>query len=106
MILVGALLLAFFVLPAPWGLVAVVAAALVEVGETLFWIRLSRRRRIQVGPETLIGARGEAVTPCRPTGQVRVGGELWQAHCDEGADPGDEVRVRARESLTLIVERA
>ena len=32
---------------------------------------------------------------CRPRGQVRVGGELWQARCDAGADPGAAVRVTA-----------
>ena len=52
-----------------------VAAAVVEIGETGFWIWLSRRRHVQVGPETLIGARAEAVGE----GFVRVDGELWQA---------------------------
>ncbi len=106
MLLVGAILLALFVLPAPWGLVLVVLAALVEVAETAFWIRLSRRRRARVGPEALIGAVGQAVTPCRPLGQVRIAGELWEAICEAGTDPGEHVVVRGREGLTLYVERA
>ena len=104
MLFVGAVLLAIFVLPRPWGIVAVLAAAVVEVGETFFWIRLSRRRRVQVGPETLIGAEADVVTPCTPDGQVRVGGEIWKARCAAGAETGERVRVTAREGLTLVVE--
>jgi membrane protein implicated in regulation of membrane protease activity len=104
MLLVGAILLALFVLPSPWGLAVVLGAAVVEVGETFFWIWLSRRRRIRAGPEALIGARGEVVVPCRPTGQVRVGGELWQARCEAGVERGELVRVTAREGLMLFVE--
>jgi membrane-bound serine protease (ClpP class) len=105
-ILVGAILLAAFVLPPLWGILAVAGAALVEIAETAFWIHLSRRRRIQVGPEALIGARGEAVTACRPDGQVRLRGELWQARCEDGVEAGEPVRVVGRENLTLVVEPA
>jgi membrane-bound serine protease (ClpP class) len=59
-----------------------------------------------VGPETLVGAVGRVVTPCRPLGQVRVQGELWRASCADGADEGEEVRVVALDGLTLLVERA
>jgi membrane-bound ClpP family serine protease len=105
-ILVGAVLLAIFVLPPVWGTLAVVGAVLVEVAETAFWVRLSRRRRVQAGPEALIGAHGEAVTACRPEGHVRVQGELWHARCEAGVDAGTQVRVLARENLTLVVEPA
>lgn len=106
MLLVAAILLAVYVLPAPWDLPVVAVAAAVELGETFFWIRLSRRRRIQMGPETLIGASAEVVAACRPTGQVRVQGELWRARCPEGADVGERVRVRELDGLTLVVEPA
>ena len=99
MLFVAAVALALFVLPRPWGLVAVIAAAIVELGETWFWVRFSQRRRIQAGAETLIGARAEVVSPCRPTGQVRLVGELWQARCEAGAEPGETVRVTGREGL-------
>ena len=107
MLLVAAILLAIFVLPSPWGLVAVIAAAALEVGETLFWIRLSKRGRPFVGAETLIGATASVVSPCLPHGQVRVHGELWQARCSDGADVGETVRIKAVEmdGLTLLVER-
>ena len=104
MLFVGAVLLALFVLPAPWGLVLVAASAVVEVAETYFWIRLSRRRRIQAGAETLIGARAVVASPCRPAGQVRVQGELWRARCEAGAEPGETVLIVGREGLTLLVE--
>jgi membrane-bound ClpP family serine protease len=32
-----------------------------------------------------------------------VRGELWEAIADEGADPGDTVRIEAIDGLTLIV---
>lgn len=104
MLLVGAILLAVFVLPSPWSYVAVVSAAVVEVVEVWFWLWYTRRRRPTVGMETLVGRVGEVVTACRPRGQVRLDGELWNARCDDWADPGDPVRVAAIERLTLVVE--
>jgi membrane protein implicated in regulation of membrane protease activity len=107
MLLVAAILLALFVLPSPWGLVAVIVGLALEAGETLFWIRLSKRGRPFVGAETLIGATASVAAPCRPHGQVRVQGELWQARCDGGADIGETVRIKAvdMDGLTLLVER-
>jgi membrane-bound ClpP family serine protease len=105
-LLLGAILLAIYVLPSPWGWLAVFGAAIVELAEVFFWIWVSRRRAIRMGPEALIGAYGEAVTSCRPEGQVRIAGELWQARSSNGVDPGDRVRVLAREGLTLYVEPA
>ena len=104
MLLAGAILLAVFVLPEPWGLAAVAGAGVIEVGEAWFWIRLSKRRPVQTGAEALVGAQAEVVSPCRPDGQVRVLGELWRARCEVGADSGETVRVRALDGLTLIVE--
>lgn len=106
MLLVGAILLAVFVLPTGWAIALVAVVAVVEVAETLFWISFSRRGNVKMGPETLVGAVGEVVTPCVPLGRVRLQGELWQARCDEGAETGERVRVRALDGLTLVVERA
>ena len=105
MLFVIAVILAVFVVPSPWGLVLVGVAAVVEIGETFFWIWLSQRHRAKVGAETLIGARAEVASPCRPVGQVRIQGELWKARCEGGADQGDIVRVVERNGLTLLVER-
>ena len=105
MLFVIAVILAVFVVPSPWGLVMVGVAAVIEIGETFFWIWLSQRHRVKMGAETLIGARAKVVTPCRPDGQVRIEGELWRARCAGGADLGDTVRVVERSGLTLLVER-
>jgi membrane-bound serine protease (ClpP class) len=105
MLLIGAVLLAVFVLPFGWGVAVVAAAAALEVAEIFFWVWLSKRYSIQVGAETLVGAHAVVVTPCRPSGQVRVQGELWQARCRDGADPGETVRIVALDGLTLVVER-
>ena len=105
MLLIGAILLAIYVLPSPWGVVVVIVAGIVEALETAFWFWLSKRRKVQMGAETLIGAHGLVTSPLRPEGMVRVQGELWQARSEGGADPGDEVRVVARDGLVLAVER-
>jgi membrane-bound serine protease (ClpP class) len=104
-LLVGAILLAVFVLPPLWGLVVICAAAVVEIGEFFFWIWLSRRRGVQAGVEALIGKTARVTSACRPDGRVRVEGELWRAHCEAGADVGENVRVTAVEGLTLEVAR-
>ena len=100
MLLLGAILLAIFVLPSPWGLVAVAAGGLLDVAESLFLLRWSRRRRAVSGVEVLIGQR--AVVSTRT--QVRVAGELWEARSERPLRPGDEVVVRAVDGLTLLVE--
>jgi hypothetical protein len=57
MLFVGAVLLALFVLKGPLGLVVVGLAAIVEIGETFFWIHLSRRRRIRAGGARRVPSR-------------------------------------------------
>jgi membrane-bound serine protease (ClpP class) len=104
MAFVVALFLAVFVLSPPWTYVAVVVGAAVELGESWFWWRLSRRGRPKVGVETLVGRRALVTTPCTPYGQVRVAGELWQARCDAGAAEGAAVEVAAVDGLLLVVQ--
>ena len=103
MVFVVALALAIFVLPSPWGVVAVALGGAVELAEaTLLW-RWSHRSTPTVGAEALIGARAVVSSSCRPLGGVRVKGELWQARCDSGADEGAVVEIVAVEQLTLVV---
>jgi len=105
-LLVLAVLAAVFWLPTAWGVVLVVAAAIVEVAEVGFWVWLSRRRKVATGAEALPGERGVVTLACRPDGQVRILGELWHARCADGVDAGDEVVVeRLDPGLVLIVNR-
>lgn len=104
MAILVALLLAIFFLPSPWGAVAVSAAVVVDTGESLLLIHWSRRRRAQVGAETLVGKSGIAVGPLSPEGQVRVDGELWKARCAGFAAPDTPVVVTGLDGLTLEVE--
>jgi membrane protein implicated in regulation of membrane protease activity len=104
LIFVAVLLL--LILPWPWNLVAFLVTIPLWVGELLVWNRTVRRRRRVVGAETLIGKNAVVSTPCRPSGQVRLEGEIWEARCDKGADPGDTVRIVGRDDLVLVVEPA
>jgi membrane protein implicated in regulation of membrane protease activity len=92
------------VLPSPWGFVGFGIALVCFGGEVLFWQRRVRGRRAVVGAHTLIGEVGTVVSACRPTGQVRVSGEIWAAQCELGAGAGETVTVVGRSNLTLIVE--
>jgi membrane-bound serine protease (ClpP class) len=108
MVLLLAILLAVLVPVAwPWNAVLIVAGCVLEIGEVMIlrrWShRLDRRLRPVTGAEGMIGTTAEVVTQCRPLGQVRVHGELWEARCDAGADPGDTVRVDAIDGLALVV---
>ena len=107
MLLLLALAAAVFWLPTPWGVVAVVGAALFELAELAVFVWYSKRRRAAIGAEALPGMTGTVVEPCRPVGQVRLAGELWRARCPEGADRGETVVVEALgPDLTLLVRRA
>jgi len=100
------LLLAIFVLPPPWGLIAVVVAGVLDITETGLFIWWSKRRRASVGVETLVGRQGVAVGELWPIGQVKIGGEIWQARCEGGCDAGTKVVVQSVEGLTLVVSPA
>jgi membrane protein implicated in regulation of membrane protease activity len=105
LLLVLAVLAAILLVPAPWNVVLVVGAAVVEGVEVWFFRWWTRRRRPVVGAEALIGEVGVTTTALDPTGQVRVVGELWQARSDHAVAAGERVVIRALEpDLTLMVE--
>jgi len=101
-----AIALAIFVIPPPWGLVAVAVAGIIDLLETLVFMWWSKRRRASVGVESLVGKVGVAVSELWPEGQVKVDGEIWRARCDGGCEPGSKVVVRSVEGLTLVVDPA
>ena len=106
MLFLIALLLAIFVLPSPWGLVAVGIGAALEIVETTIFIWWSKRRDASVGVQSLVGKRGVAIDALWPEGQVRVSGEIWKARCLGGCDPGSAVVVRRIDGLVLEVDPA
>ena len=103
MVLLIAILVAFFLVPMPWSLFVLVLGIAGEVGEIVWGRRLARRWRPRTGAEAMVGQTAVVASPCRPVGQVRIHGELWTARCEAGADPGDRVRVDAVEGLELAV---
>jgi membrane-bound serine protease (ClpP class) len=105
-VLLALAIIGLFVLPAPWGVIAVSAAAVIEVGEVFFWIRFLRRYPVTTGAEGLLGERGEVIVRCAPRGRVRLRGESWNARSEEPLELGEEVRVEAVDGLTLVVARA
>lgn len=96
-------LLAVFVLPHPWGLVAIIVGAVLDIGETGVFLWWSGRRKAAVGVEVLVGKRGVAVSDLWPEGQVKVGGEIWSARCEASCDSGTRVVVLGVDGLTLVV---
>lgn len=97
-------LLAIFVLPSPWGLVAIGVGAALDIAETIFFISWSKRRRATVGVDALVGKVGVAVDALWPEGQVKVTGEIWKARCAGGCDAGTEIVIRGIDGLTLEVD--
>jgi membrane-bound ClpP family serine protease len=97
--LLGAIVLALFVVDGAWDYVVVAAGGAVEVAESVFWFRWSQRRRAAVGVETLIGR----VVEIDADGWARVNGERWRVR---GALPGERGRIVAVEDLHLIVEKS
>jgi membrane protein implicated in regulation of membrane protease activity len=106
MVLFLTFILALVFLPWPWSGGAIVIAAAWEVSGALLSIRYSRRGRARVGVETLVGTTATVITPLMPVGQVRVNGEIWQAHSEPDASVGETVLIRAVNGLTLEVEPA
>jgi membrane-bound serine protease (ClpP class) len=92
--------------PAPYHVSTPLVVA-VAVGLGLFWAFAMtkavqiRRSPVRAGPQTIVGAVGEA----RPNGMVFVNGELWQALTPDGnmPPPGSQVRVEAMDGLVLRV---
>ena len=106
MLTIAAVALALTVLPTPWNWIAILGAAAIDVGETAFFLRWSKRRRVSVGVETLVGRTAVVVRALSPRGQVKLDGEVWEARAGDDLLPGAEVVVRSVDGLVLDVEPA
>jgi len=70
------------------------------------FVRTAYESTVSTGAEQLVGATGTVEVELKPQGYVRVGGELWRAHGERGAQPipkGQQIRVLAAQGLTLTV---
>lgn len=103
MLTIVAVALALTVVPPPWGWVTVVFAAAIDVAETAFFVRWSKRRRAAVGAETMVGRTAVVVRRLSPEGQVKLDGELWEARAGVDVPPGGEVVVTGLDGLVLEV---
>jgi membrane-bound serine protease (ClpP class) len=61
---------------------------------------------VSTGAEGMIGHEAEVRLPLDPVGQVFVDGALWKARADGDGPiaPGNRVRVKSVDGLTLVVE--
>jgi membrane-bound serine protease (ClpP class) len=105
MLTVIAVVLAFIFLDWPWRFAVIGPAAAFDLLEIVIWLRQRSKRSI-TGAESMIGTIGNALTDCRPEGQVKVKGQIWKAHCPEGVEAGDDVAVTGVDGIVLQVERA
>ena len=74
---------------------------------TIFLVNIAmraRRGKVVTGDKGLIGELGVAQTQLRPEGKVFVHGEIWNAYCPDGAEPGQTVRVSGIRDLVVTVE--
>ena len=104
MLTIVAIILALTVIPSPWGWVAVIVAAVIDVVETVFFLWWSKRRKAAVGAETLVGRRAVVVRALAPRGQVKLDGEVWEARASLELEPGTDVIVTGLDGLLLDVE--
>jgi membrane-bound serine protease (ClpP class) len=102
---IALVLVVLHVVKGGFAIALLVGTALFELSQTLFWLRYTNRRAATVGAESLVGRVVEVADECRPYGYVRVQGELWRAHCAQGAGHGERVRITGRDGLTLEVVR-
>lgn len=91
---------AFLDSPERWFLIAgALAWEGFEIALFLKW----RKVKARSGHETLVGAKGIALTDCRPEGQAKIRGQIWKVVCPEGAERGRAVEVTSTDGLTLTV---
>jgi membrane-bound serine protease (ClpP class) len=105
--------MAFLINTGPIGLgvnpIVSIVTALITAGFFTIFIRkvwAARRQPAFSGPESMIGALGEAREPLSPEGLVFVRGALWKASAEAPIPEGSAVRVVGRKGLELQVAPA
>jgi len=88
-------------LPVIFAVTAVTAAFFLLVVNMAIKARL---RPVVSGKEELLGGIGEVVKTEMGIRRIRLRGELWQIESDEPLQPGQQVRVVARQGLILKVK--
>jgi membrane-bound serine protease (ClpP class) len=93
--------------------VPLIVAMSLFTGATFFTILVfalrAQRAPIRTGQESLIGRLGTARSDIAPLGTVQVGGELWSAELDAGAEDitaGARVQVMRVSGVRLYVRKA
>jgi membrane-bound serine protease (ClpP class) len=63
--------------------------------------------RVRTGKEAIIGAKGIATTDLKPTGEVRIMGEFWEATTnDTEVLTGEPIEVVGMNGMVLVVKAA
>ena len=89
---------------------AIVVAGVILAGFVVFASRKAiaaqRDEPVRTGSEELVGSVAEVREPLDPEGQIFVQGALWKARATGAVQigPGNRVRVKAVDGLTLEVE--
>jgi membrane-bound serine protease (ClpP class) len=89
---------------------AIVVGGVILAGFVVFASRKAiaahRDEPVRTGSEELVGSLGEVRAPLDPEGQVFIQGALWRARTTGSGEigPGNRVRVKAVDGLTLEVE--
>ncbi|MGH7382390.1 MAG: NfeD family protein [Candidatus Methylomirabilales bacterium] len=97
--------------PAPFLQISLSAILGVTAATTAFFVFAvgavfrAHRRQPATGREGLIGQAGVARTRLNPDGLIFIRGEIWNATCAEGAEPGEQVQVTAVAGLKLKVKK-
>ena len=89
-------------------LATAIGVTLPFAGITIFLMRLvilSHRKKSVTGEEGMVGEIGLALTDILEAGQVRVHGEIWQAHSPLPIRSGEKIKVLAVSGMKLEVEK-
>ena len=97
--------------PAPFLQISLSAILGVTAATTAFFVFAigavfrAHRRQPATGREGLVGQAGVARTRLSPDGLIFIRGEIWNATCAEGVEPGEQVQVTAVAGLKLKVKK-